>query len=301
MESSQWTGNNTLQLKDRFKHIICVIVQLYKVEGNNWRELTKDFVLMHMYYDQETQEVSRRCCIKVALRLSRKLTCQASITSLFTGRRKNSCTLLAPNKEGRRCMVLDSSISTRLSSSSDCSSSCKKDCICHPEPQFKVDLNTTVDISRFYPQYRNRHICLLSPHQAVQFSAPNRDAHITPLFSLNDSSWRNVVSQGDVTVDVQQIEKELQGLSLVSDASVTAPNFNSAPSVSRQTSVDAASSFHLDSNPYVPLSAEQQQYQLWSTSPWNNFLEQPVYNNQASITSTWDSLLNRESKNASEV
>lgn len=31
---------------------MCVVVQIYKLEGNSWCEMTNDFVLLHMYCDQ---------------------------------------------------------------------------------------------------------------------------------------------------------------------------------------------------------------------------------------------------------
>ncbi|CAG9531743.1 unnamed protein product [Cercopithifilaria johnstoni] len=123
---------------------------------------------------------------------------------------------------------------------------------------------------------------------------PNKNAHTTLPF-LNDSLRREMSLQADV--NVHHIEKGLQGLSFASDASRTAPNFNLASSSSKQTSMDASSlhcgdSITFDPNSNATRPVEQKQYQLWSAPPWNALLEHRVYNNQASIASAWDSLLN---------
>ncbi|EFO24440.2 hypothetical protein LOAG_04048 [Loa loa] len=106
------------------------------------------------------------------------------------------------------------------------------------------------------------------------------------------------MSQADIDVNLQHIEKGMQELSFASDVSVTAPNFTLTSSLSTQTSVDVRSNFYcgnsatsFDSNPDTARPVEQKQYQLWSTPPWNALLEQGVNNNQANITSTWNSLL----------
>uniref|UniRef100_A0A8R1Y205 Uncharacterized protein n=1 Tax=Onchocerca volvulus TaxID=6282 RepID=A0A8R1Y205_ONCVO len=153
------------------------------------------------------------------------------------------------------------------------------------------------------------------PLSSPKTNIPKKDTKAIPVFSPTDSSRSEQVSRTDIDVDVQQIEKGLQGVSFISDASVTTSSLLVVPSLSMQTSGDAKSNVHCvnsaafgkrffaeevinsisfvsDANLKIAQSAEHKQYQLWSVPPWNALLEQGAYNNPANFNSPWNSLFN---------
>ncbi|KAL4002066.1 hypothetical protein ACH3XW_1930 [Acanthocheilonema viteae] len=288
MESLNSIRNNTLQLKNRFRHITCVSVQIYKLEGNNWREMTKDFVLLHMYYDEEDRET------KLVAIDGIKLIVRGFVLSsnLQLVRPTKKFVHFISSKQGKSEMygfgfyrVLEVEQFLRLFS------------VVHK----RLHLSTG-SITQSGSEYNKRDLSISSTKSQPAYpispstpSTPNKDTQTVPPSSLIDSPWREPLSQEDV--DVQHVKEGLQGLSFASDPSVTAPSFNLVPSLSK-TSVDARSDSHcgdsvaLESNSDATPHVGYKQYQLWSTPPWNALLEQPIYSNEAAIAYTWNSLLN---------
>uniref|UniRef100_A0A915PS95 Uncharacterized protein n=1 Tax=Setaria digitata TaxID=48799 RepID=A0A915PS95_9BILA len=207
MDSLNWIKNATPLLKDRFKHITCVNVQIYKLEGNSWRELTKDFVLLHMYYDREDKE--------------------AKLVAIDGIKARTCCMFSASEK--------------RIS--------------------------------------------------------PKKDTRPIPLFSLEDSPWREQIPQPEVDSAVQHVEKELQELSCTSDLFLAVPTLPLVSCLSRQTSVDAESSFRCinsttsNSNLKPAIPVQYKTYQLWGTPPWSVSARPTSHQNSTTITSPCNSLL----------
>uniref|UniRef100_A0A1I8EIH6 WH1 domain-containing protein n=1 Tax=Wuchereria bancrofti TaxID=6293 RepID=A0A1I8EIH6_WUCBA len=260
MEQLDLSGNTTL-----FKHITCVTVQIYKLEGNTWLELTKDFVLLHMYYDKED----------------------------------NAAKLIAI--DGIKLIVRGFVISSTLQ-------------LVRPTKKFVHFISSKQGRSEMYGfgfyqwnrnviqnefEYNKRHPSISSTktesscHTSLTTTTSKKDTRTIPsLFSTKNSPCREQV----FAVDVKYTEKELQKLSF---ASATSSTLTLMPSLLTQTSVNARNGLYcsnsatLDANSDVSRSVEQKQYQLWDATPWNTLLEQEVCSNQESITSTWNSLLNR--------
>ncbi|VDK72567.1 unnamed protein product [Litomosoides sigmodontis] len=263
----------------RFGHITCVSVQIYRVEGNNWREITKDFVLLHMYYDEVDRQAKLVAIDGVKL-IVRGFVLSANLRLV---RPTKKFVHFISSKQGRSemygfgfCRIYEVDQFLR---------------------QFNVvhkKLHVLSKIAAKSKSERNETDVSEPPIPMPSFtkSTPNGEACDTSL-SSNDPPQRALRS-----ADVRHIEKGLQGLSFASDSSFTALNINLTPSPSKQTPVSAERSFEfgdstsLDWNPDTAGLVEQKQYQLWGAPPWSTLLEQPVYSNQATIASAWNSLLN---------
>ncbi|MCP9258764.1 hypothetical protein DINM_001367 [Dirofilaria immitis] len=219
------SSNEEMNIILRFRHITCVSVQIYKLEGSSWREITKDFVLLHMYYDQEDGEAKLIAIDGIKL-IIRGFVLSANLQLIRPT--KSLCILLAPNKEGQRCTVLVSIKFLKLNR------------ILHLSSKTAVQ-------SRFELNKRNLSISSAKsqspcPPPSSTASTPKKDATDIPIFFPEDSPLQEEISQTDV--NVQHIEKGLQGMSFTSDTFVTTLNLSLIPSLSAQISEDATSSFH---------------------------------------------------------
>ncbi|KAM3724849.1 Homer protein [Dirofilaria immitis] len=290
----EWIENITPLINNRFRHITCVSVQIYKLEGSSWREITKDFVLLHMYYDQEDGEAKLIAIDGIKL-IIRGFVLSANLQLIrptkkfvhFTGSKQRRSEMYGFGfyqvSEVEQFLRLFSFVYRILHLSS----------------------KTAVQ-SRFELNKRNLSISSAKsqspcPPPSSTASTPKKDATDIPIFFPEDSPLQEEISQTDV--NVQHIEKGLQGMSFTSDTFVTTPNLSLIPSLSAQISEDATSSFHsvnsttfdkqfINPSSEASQSVEQKQYQLWNVPPWNALLEQGIYNNPANFTSPWNSLFN---------
>uniref|UniRef100_A0AAF5PRZ7 WH1 domain-containing protein n=1 Tax=Wuchereria bancrofti TaxID=6293 RepID=A0AAF5PRZ7_WUCBA len=285
MEQLDLSGNTTLLLKNRFKHITCVTVQIYKLEGNTWLELTKDFVLLHMYYDKE-DNAAKLIAIDGIKLIVRGFVISSTLQLV---RPTKKFVHFISSKQGRSEMYGFGFYQV------------------YEVEQFLRSFNivyrklylSSRNVIQNEFEYNKRHPSISSTktesscHTSLTTTTSKKDTRTIPsLFSTKNSPCREQV----FAVDVKYTEKELQKLSF---ASATSSTLTLMPSLLTQTSVNARNGLYcsnsatLDANSDVSRSVEQKQYQLWDATPWNTLLEQEVCSNQESITSTWNSLLNR--------
>ncbi|VDK84117.1 unnamed protein product [Onchocerca ochengi] len=316
MEPSNWIESTMPLLNDRFRHITCVNVQIYKLEGNNWREMTKDFVLLHMYYDQEDREAKL-----IAIDGIKAYFYPLTVLRLFY--ECHYYMFLCKHHLIVRGFVLSSNLKLIRPTKKFVHFIGSKQ---RRSEMYGFGFYQVCEVEQFLQLfsfvYRTLHVSsrtvvqnesgLNRRHQSIsstksrspcplsspKTNIPKKDTKAIPVFSPTDSSRSEQVSRTDIDVDVQQIEKGLQGVSFISDASVTTSSLLVVPSLSMQTSGDAKSNVHcvnsaaFDANLKIAQSAEHKQYQLWSVPPWNALLEQGAYNNPANFNSPWNSLFN---------
>ncbi|KAK6100479.1 WH1 domain family protein [Brugia pahangi] len=284
MELLALNKNTALLLKNRFKHITCVTVQIYKLEGNSWHELTKDFVLLHMYYDRE-DKVAKLIAIDGIKLIIRGFIISSTLQLV---RPTKKFAHFISSKQGRSEMYGFGFYQV------------------YEVEQFLRSFNivyrklylSSRNVTQNEFEYSKRHSSISSIktdsscHISLSTTTSKKDTHTIPsLYSTKKSPCREQI----FAVDVKYTEKQMQKLSF---ASTTSSTLTSMPSLLTQTSVNARNSLYssnsatIDANTDVSRSVEQKQYQLWGTTPWNTLLEQKVCSNQESITSTWNSLLN---------